>query len=160
MARHTTEDERDTMKLDVRQFLTFRMTRLQAKLNAQASHILKKHSGISLVQWRIIALLGADGPSTLTEMVASGEQDKGQFSRCIKSLVAAGLVCATQNQADRRQQILSLTKAGQAIYDSTIDIMRKRQRLLSKELSHEELATLYRAFDKLRVAADMRDIEI
>ena len=41
-------DETTIGDLPLRRFLTFRMARVQAKLNAQASHILREQAGLTL----------------------------------------------------------------------------------------------------------------
>ena len=158
MAQRIEELERVIEKLEPQQFLTFRLNRAHAKLNAQANHILGRHAGISLVQWRIIALLGSDTANTLTELITLVDADKGQFSRRVKTLLDLGLVAARQNPSDRRQQILRLTPKGRKLYDDTIEVMRKRQRLLINSLSGQELEVFYQALDKLSAAANHRDI--
>ena len=73
-------------------FLTFRLARVQAKLNAQSSRILKDHAGITLTQWRLLALIGNAGRTTAAVLSREVAMDKGLISRNIKTMVSDGLV--------------------------------------------------------------------
>ena len=69
-----THTDADTLPLQ--QFLTYRLSRVQAKLNAQATRILREASGITLTQWRIIALVGAAGQTRLSQLAREAALDK------------------------------------------------------------------------------------
>lgn len=47
--------------LPLNQFLTYRLSRVQAKLNTQGNALLQKHAGLKLTQWRLLALVGTAG---------------------------------------------------------------------------------------------------
>ena len=63
------------------QFLTYRLSRVQAKLNAQANALLHAQSGLTLSRWRILALVGAAGQTRLSELARIAALDKGLLSR-------------------------------------------------------------------------------
>ncbi len=140
--------------LPLQRFMTYRMSRVQAKLNAQATRILKRIAGLSLAQWRILALLGSRGRASSSELTRISTMDKGLFSRKLKTLVAQGLVRAETDKRDHRIQHLSLTEQGQAIYDQTLPHMRARQAFLQRDLTEAELAAFHKALDLLEIAAD------
>jgi len=136
------------------QFLTFRLARAQAKLNAQAGRILKEHAGLTLTQWRLLALLGGFGASTAAQLSRMAAMDKGLISRNIKTLMEARLVVASQDPEDNRAQLLELTPRGQEIFTATLPRMRARQDILRAHLNSEEEEILLRALLKLERAAD------
>lgn len=142
--------------LPLHQFLTYRLSRVQAKLNAQASAMLRAHAGLTLSQWRILALVGAAGQTRLSDLSRVAALDKGLLSRNLKVLVGGGLVISEQDDIDHRVQHLSLSKRGKALFERTLPRMRKRQRRLRSALTAKELDVLYAALDKLEVAADYR----
>lgn len=78
------------------------------------------------------------------------------MSRNLKLLVADGFVRTEQDDFDHRVQHLSLTDAGQSLFETTLPKMRERQRYLRSTLSTKELDTLYKALDKLEIAAEWR----
>ena len=135
-------------------FITYRLTRLHAKLNAQASRILSEHAGITLTQWRVIALTGAKGEITLTDIHKATEMDKGQLSRTIKVMLEEELITARPSLDDQRQQILALSPKGTEIYRTMLPKMRIRQEMLMESLSSEERRVIFSAIDKLEIAAE------
>lgn len=142
--------------LPLKQFLTYRLSRVQAKLNAQANAILREVAGLTLWQWRVLALVGGAGQTRLSDLARIAALDKGLLSRNLKGLVAEGLIQSKQDDVDHRVQHLSLTAEGKALFEHTLPKMRKRQQALRAPLTPEELKALYSALDKLEVAADER----
>lgn len=142
--------------LPLHQFLTYRLSRVQAKLNAQANAMLRAHAGLTLSQWRILALIGAAGQTRLSELARIAALDKGLLSRNLKTLIADGLVRSKQDDIDQRVQHLSLSGSGQTLFETTLPRMRQRQAHLRSSMSARELDVLYRALDKLEIAADYR----
>ncbi len=139
------------------QFLTYRVSRLHAKLNAQASRILNKSVGITLNQWRMIAFIGGAGKLTASELIAATAMDKGLVSRNVKSLIASGLVISSPSERDNRVQVLSLTPRGKHVFEVALPRMQRRQDDLQLALSADEIATFRSVVDKLERAAEKMD---
>ena len=134
--------------------MTFRLSRLQARANAQAARILKKHAGISLSEWRIFVIIETNGKVTPTEIVRLTNLDKSLISRTIKGLQAKGLICADVSEGDGRSFEIDFTPDGLALFEKSKPAMRKRQQMFRDALTAEELDVLFRAFDKLDHALD------
>jgi len=139
------------------QFLTFRLSRVQAKLNVQAARLLSEKAGLTLSQWRIIALIGSQETGLASELTRRSAMDKGLFSRKLKSLTEAGLVESRPHEADHRAQVLSLTAAGRRKYEETLPHMQARQAGLQAELTETERAVFFAVLDKLDLAAERTD---
>lgn len=152
--KHTTLDPVEDLPLH--QFLTYRLSRVQAKLNAQASALLQRHAGLTLSQWRILALVGAAGQTRLSDLARSAALDKGLLSRNLKTMIAEGLVAAQQDDVDQRVQHLTLTARGRALFERTLPRMRARQTHLRAALTETERVVLETALEKLERAADWR----
>lgn len=145
----------ESINISPGQFLTFRLARVQAKLNAQSSRILKDHAGITLTQWRLLALIGNAGRTTAAVLSREVAMDKGLISRNIKTLVNDGLVQISIDPDDNRAQHLELTEAGTRMFRETLPRMRSRQDALRALLDLEEEAVFNRVLAKLdRVAED------
>jgi DNA-binding MarR family transcriptional regulator len=140
----------------MRRYLTFRISRIQAKLNAQATRILREASGTTLTQWRVIALLATSGPTRLSDIARETVHDKGLLSRNLKVLIKNGVVNAQRDTGDHRAQILSLTPKGQAIFDRTLPVTQARQQKLQEDLSDDELAVFHRVLDKLEISVQKK----
>ena len=133
----------------------YRLSRVQAKLNAQATHMLREASE-SPSLWRIIAPIGAAGETRLSMLARHSALDKGLLSRNLKALVTKGIVLTKQDQTDHRAQLLSLSPKGKEIFQRTLPVSQKRQSLLNETLTQDELETFHRVLKKLEVAADAR----
>lgn len=134
-------------------FLTYRLSRLHGKLNAQASRILRNAVGITLNQWRMLAFIGGSDRITASELIARTAMDKGLVSRNVNALVNCGLVQRSTPKADQRLQMLSLTPEGRAVFDTAMPVMQTRQANLQKHLSADDIATFRRVLDLLEEAA-------
>lgn len=153
-----TAKQRASEKEDLLRFITYRISRVHPKLNAQAAHILRKHAGLSLVQWRMLAMIRVLGPGVCSsEVIEFATVDKGLFSRNLKAMLADGFVERKTDMRDQRRSLLHLTPKGRQLYEETISIMRIRQQHLLHDLSEEEKGVLMRALDKLEVNAQRRD---
>lgn len=139
----------------LQQYLTYRLSRVQAKLNAQTTRMLHEVSGITLMQWRIIALIGAAGQTRLSDMAKNAALDKGLLSRNLKAMIKEGLVIAGPDTADRRVQVLSLSPQGAEVFARTMPASRLRQQQLQAMLTDEELQVFGQVLEKLERAAEL-----
>ncbi len=153
------DPESPDQDLKLRQFLTYRLVRLQSRLNVQASRYLAEHAGITLTDWRIIAMIDSLDNTTLTYLNRETGLDKGQLSRKLRSLTSRGLVSSQQDNQDSRVQHLTLTAEGKSIVDAMLPRMRARQRFLTGTLTEDELSALHRSIDKLERAAETTEFE-
>ncbi len=134
---------------DLQNVLTYRFARLQAKLNAQASDLVDKQGGISLSQWRILAVLSDQNISTQKDVLMTVGLDKGQISRTIKQLVQKQFITVSHDQPDSRIQHLALTEAGIAITETLHPIMNARQKYLQQDFTDEEIEQLFEWLGRL-----------
>jgi DNA-binding PadR family transcriptional regulator len=82
--------------------------------------------------------------------------DKGQLSRSISSLIAAGLVAHSASRRDRRQTIFALTAEGRRLHDRVLAYVIGRNAQYTRSLASSERAELLRLLDKVTaVAADL-----
>lgn len=140
--------------LPLQQYLTYRLARVQAKLNAQGARLLQEAVGLTLAQWRVVALVGAAGTTRLSELARKAALDKGLLSRNVKALIARGLIVAQQDEVDHRVQHLTLTPEGKKVFERALPITRKRQEWLREDLSEEEIRLFRKVLDKLEIAAE------
>ncbi len=130
--------------------ITYRLSRLNARLNAQASRILGKRYGISLTQWRVMVMVRALGQPTLTEIARDSQLDKGQLSRCIRGMVADGLVMASEKiESDHRMTRLRLTRKGERLHMQAWPAMRSRQEALLGSMNESERRIVFDVLDRL-----------
>ncbi len=153
-----TRRDYETELSQLSQFLTYRISRLHGKLNAQASRILRGSVGLTLNQWRMVAFIGGAEKITASELINCTAMDKGMVSRNVRSLIESGLVLSAPHDTDHRVHVLSLSPRGRDIFDATLPVMRRRQVHLKNSLSDQDLATFRKVLDLLEVAAEETDI--
>ncbi|PJJ82788.1 DNA-binding MarR family transcriptional regulator [Brevirhabdus pacifica] len=144
---------------ELNRFITFRIARLHAKLNIQAAKLLAETAGLSLTQWRIIALLGNMGQCNSSDLVRVSAMDKGLLSRRLKSLVQEGLVVSMVDRSDSRVHPLRLSAKGRRLFEETLPHTRRRQAAIRASLTDEELETLFTIFEKLDRAAELTEFD-
>lgn len=127
-----------------------RVSRLFARRYAEAF-------GISIPEWRVIAVVGRSGtlsPSAVGEQTA---MDKVKVSRAAASLVTRGLLKQAQDPQDGRGRLLSLTRKGAAVHQSVVPLARELEASLAAGLSRGEWAALQKALARLN--ARVQEIE-
>jgi len=141
-------------KGDLRNLMTFRLSRIQARANAQAARILKSHAGISLSEWRMMVMVAIHGEITPAQIVRITSFDKALVSRTLKGMQQKGLLTIETSDTDNRSHVINFTDQGRAIHKQTSPIMRRRQEALAACLAPGELNALFESLDKIDAAID------
>lgn len=139
-------------------FVTFRLSKLQNNLNAQATAILKERSGLSLVEWRLIQVLRMYENASPTQIANLVHMDKGQLSRKIKAMIRKDLLKLKTDEHDQRVQHIQITKRAQNLSDLMMPAMEARQEILLKDVSSRELESFFKVLEKFEAASKIRDI--
>ncbi|MDC0360231.1 hypothetical protein OAN80_00350 [Alphaproteobacteria bacterium] len=137
-------------------FLSYRIVRLHQALNNQATTLVDTIAGVSLIQWRVIAMVGSDTARTARELVQKSVIDPAVISRTVRGLESAGIMELSRSHLNRRVLELSLTPSGQEIYQRTFPKMQMRQAALLDALDQSEQDVIFEILDKLEVAAEKR----
>lgn len=120
----------------------------------------KRLTGLSSVEFGLVASLGRRPPMSVARLAEAVGQDKGLISRALAELVSRKLIAKAANPNDNREVLISLTKAGLAAHDAIVAGAQERNRRLLQQLSREELDALLVQIDRLTAtAADMLDSE-
>jgi len=110
----------------------------------------RREFGVSLWEWRTIALLGAtDEPQSLGHLARAAGIDKGQMSRVVSGLTRRKLVMRDANDEDGRGVHLRLSKSGRKLYSGLIGAAAQRDAALRNCLSANEKTVFDRALAKL-----------
>lgn len=142
---------------NLKDLITYRLARLQAKMNAHATRVLKDNSGLTLMQWRVLVVLNTYAPSTITQITRLTEFDKALISRTVQSLVSQKLISSKADKSDLRQHNLKLTAKGRRVYAEAAPAMFARQSALSGALTDEQHDALFDALDRLEAATNTFD---
>lgn len=143
-----------SQQYDLSTILTFRLSRLQASLNAQAADLLRRHGGVPLAHWRVMLVLHDNLATTQKEIVELAAFDKGQVSRIVDRLIEEGLLISESDVDDKRVRKLRLTDAAHQMLSRLIPLMRRRQDHLCAPFSEDELTILFNFLDRLDGVSD------
>ena len=118
-------------------------------MNAHSARLLREKCGLSVVQWRILAMLDDFGATHATVLLQYSGMDAGLFSRNIKSLVDSKFLKSVTDSADQRQNTLTMTAAGERCFSKARPFMEARRRDLMKGISDSDRQLLFKIFDQL-----------
>jgi DNA-binding MarR family transcriptional regulator len=144
------KDERRS--LTIQDLLSYKISRTANAMSRSAA-IRYQQLGVTLQEWRTIALLAAEAPQSLIHLARAAGLDKAQMSRAVSSLVDRGLIVRKDAEAGGRAVDLSLSKAGDALYAQLIAAAAERDAAFHACLSNEERAVLEAALSKLHSLA-------
>jgi DNA-binding MarR family transcriptional regulator len=134
----------------IRELLSYRLHQVANLLSRGAEMRYRREFGVSLWEWRTVALLGgARAPQSLNELARAAGMDKGQMSRVVSGLTAKEIVFREADANDARGIRLSLTRPGRALYRKLIAAAAERNDAFLGCLSAKERACLEQAMVKL-----------
>ncbi|UWU80815.1 MarR family transcriptional regulator [Bradyrhizobium huanghuaihaiense] len=120
----------------------------------------KRLTGLSSVEFGLVASLGRRPPMSVARLAEAVGQDKGQISRALANLVSRKLIAKSANPKDSREVLISLTAAGLAAHDAIVEGAQERNRRLLEHLSAAEFDMLLQQVDQLTaIAAEMLESE-
>lgn len=134
-------------------FLPFRLSVLSNAVSQRIAALYDREFGLSIWQWRVMAVIGDTPGISATEIGQRTQMDKVAVSRAIAGLIEMGYLERRQSQEDARRSYLDLTPAGHDIYDLIVPLALSEEAKLVSALNTEELAELTRLMTKLAKAA-------
>jgi len=113
--------------------------------------------GLSLAEWRVIAVMGRFGTMTPSTVAERTDMDKVKVSRATASLVAVGLLEQGPAPHDGRARLLRLTRKGRLLHDSAMPLALAMEAQLAAGLSEAEWSMLRTCLRRLQ--EHMRSLE-
>lgn len=99
------------------ELLNYRLQRLYAASSAPVVRLMEGRWGITHREWRLIALMAAQGVMSPSALAERAHLDRARTSLAIKSLVGKKLVERAPQQGDARRACLALTETGRSLFD-------------------------------------------
>jgi DNA-binding MarR family transcriptional regulator len=137
----------------IRDLLSFRLHVVANLLSRGAALRYRREFGVSLMEWRTLALLGGEAPLSLNELAKLAGLDKSQMSRVVAGLTKRALILRAADSADGRGVQLSLSTAGRKVYSGLIAAANERNDAFMQALEPAEQRMLAAVLDKLGHAA-------
>jgi DNA-binding MarR family transcriptional regulator len=136
-------------KLHLEKFLPYRLSVLSNTVSSAIAAAYFANFGLSIPEWRVMAILAANPGLSAAEVTARTAMDKVAVSRAVATLLAAGRLRRTTVPADRRRTHLALTPGGAGVYSRVVPMALEYERRLLAPLSKRDRATLDRIVREL-----------
>ena len=120
-------------RLDLFRFVPFRLNRLSAEVSNALSSEYQERYGLDIPEWRVLATLGFRNEACSAQYISDCTRThKSTISRAVTALMDRQIVERVENEADRREFRLRLTRKGRSLYEELIPrLLRKEQEILS-----------------------------
>lgn len=143
--------------LNIDDFLTFRITRLSNALRTNVTKRYLEEFGLSIPEWRLLALVTRFSPVRFSELTHLSSMDKGQVSRTLQVMTKRGLtkMKVIKQRGSRTAAalaapvVVSVAPKGKALYKQVLPVARRRQAEIIRRLSEGDRVTLYTMIDKI-----------
>ncbi|MFW5835110.1 MAG: MarR family winged helix-turn-helix transcriptional regulator [Pseudomonadota bacterium] len=141
-------------ELDLASFLPYRLAVSSKRVSRALARRYETGFGVSIPEWRCLAVLGRRSQLTATDLGRRASLDKVQTSRALAGLVDRGLVARSRDDGDRRATRLALTDDGRALYADLAAVALAWERELIEALGLSDRRALDRVLHKLDRALD------
>ena len=134
----------------IRDLLSYRLHVVANLISRSAELRYRREFGVSLWEWRTIALLGGTAePLSLNALARAAGIHKSQMSRVVSGLARRRLVLREPDSRDGRGVRLALGKQGRRVYQDLIRAAGERDAAFARCLSGGERRAFESALAKL-----------
>ena len=140
-------------ELILEDFLPYRLSILSNTVSTRIAEVYEKQFGLSIPEWRVIAILGRFPGLSAVEVAERTLMDKVAVSRAVTKLVKSGRIDREFADADRRRSILNLSEEGRRVHNEIAPLALRFERDLLEGLSPDETETLNTIMDRLLTRA-------
>jgi len=139
------------------QFLPYRLSITSNAVSGRIAQEYRAHFGLSVPEWRVMAVLGDSGGVTQRELTSLTLMDKVAVNRACKVLEERMLAKRSPNTLDGRSHLLELTEEGLAMHGQIMPLAQEMEKRIFAGLDPAEKAQ----FSDLlaRVLAQIGDLE-
>ena len=143
-------------RLDLFRFVPFRLNRLAAEVSAALSSEYQERYGLDIPEWRVLATLGFRNDACSAQYIAHCTRThKSTISRAVTALMKRQLVERVENEDDRREFRLRMTRKGETLYEQLIPQLLRREREILSCLTAREQKDLALMLGKIEQSLDL-----
>ncbi|WP_161981533.1 MarR family winged helix-turn-helix transcriptional regulator [Aurantiacibacter suaedae] len=132
--------------------LPYRILLLARMLERETQHHLMEQFGLSLAEWRLLAIACAMGPCSASDIGGAGGIDRAEISRAMRKLEPKGLLVREADPNHGKRLIISATPLGVELRGRVVAARRQRFRELMEDVPAEERAIVDRAITAIAQA--------
>ena len=142
-------------ELILENFLPYRLAVLSNTVSTTVARAYDKRFGVSIPEWRVIAVLGRFPGLSAVEVAGRTLLDKVAVSRAVTKLIKNGRIDREFADADRRRSILNLSEEGKKLHDEIAQLALQFERDLLQGFSADELENLNSIMERLLARASL-----
>jgi DNA-binding MarR family transcriptional regulator len=143
-------------RLDLFSFVPFRLNRLAAEVSAALSREYQARYGLDIPEWRVLATLGFRDDACSAQYIAHCTRThKSTISRAVTALMKRQLVERVENEDDRREYRLRMTRKGKALYEKLIPRLKRREQEILSCLSAQQRKDFALLLGKIEKSLDL-----
>jgi DNA-binding MarR family transcriptional regulator len=143
-------------RLDLFRFVPFRLNRLAAEVSAALSSEYQQRYGLDIPEWRVLATLGFRNDACSAQYIAHCTRThKSTISRAVTALMKRQLVERVENEDDRREFALRMTRKGKALYQELIPRLKRREQEILSCLSAQQRKDFGLLLGKIESSLDL-----
>jgi DNA-binding MarR family transcriptional regulator len=140
-------------------YLPYRLSVASNKASSLIARAYQAKFGLTIWEWRVIAVVGEGRPLTAQALCEATAMDKVTVSRAIRALDERGLVQRKPNPGDKRASDVTLTPQGGEVYAEIAPLALRYERALLEDFSETERAQLMALLAKLESRMDAGGFE-
>ena len=142
-------ESRQPAPLKLEQFLPYQLNVVSSLVSQALSRVYAQRYGIGVPEWRVLVTLGQFEAMTAKAIGAHTHMHKTKVSRAVALMEKRRLLARRANRADKREAFLSLTAAGQAMYEEVAPHALDFAKRLTEILTPADRETFNRALKLL-----------
>jgi DNA-binding MarR family transcriptional regulator len=147
-----------SLRLDA--YLPYRLSVASNAVSRLIARAYEDRFGLTIPQWRLIAVLSEHGPLTQQEIAARTVMDKVTVSRATHGLVKRRLVQRAPHDDDGRSHHLALSKTGARLYEEVAPVALEYETRLLRQFDPAAVESLKRHLLHLeRIAGELAGVE-
>ncbi len=140
--------------LNLDDYMPYRLSVASNQVSRLIAKLYSGRFGLSIWQWRVLAILGPEDGLTAGAIASRAAMDKMAVSRAVSGLLKRNLVSRTLSPDDGRARVLRLTSDGAAIYREVAPLAKAQEQRLLAQFTAEEVAAAKRFLLALQRCAD------
>lgn len=130
-------------------YLPYQFALLSAYLSEKLSAQHHGFSGLTVSEWRVMAIIGASAALSAAEIASSSGLDEVAVHRAVKGLLQKDYVVRRTAGSDKRRKPLGLTRRGKTIYARITPLARELERELLAFLTPPQERLLRNALSRI-----------
>lgn len=148
-------DAADTkVRLHLPDYLPYRLSVASNQVSGLIARAYQDRFGLTVWEWRVVAVLGEAEPKTAQGLVEATAMDKVTVSRAVRSLSGKGHVSRSRHHSDGRSAMIRLTPAGRSMYEEIAPSALELEKSLLDGFSDSDIARFMRVLAALEVRAE------